>query len=624
MCGIAGFSRASGAPDDTSSLKRMTDSIVHRGPDGEGAWIGKGVHLGHRRLTIIDVSTGDQPMVGESGCVITYNGEIYNYLELRRELEAENATFRTTSDTEVLLKLYERDGEKCLDRLIGMFAFAIWDPNRKKLFLARDRLGKKPLYVFEADGFFAFASEIKALLTLEEVRDSSEIDLEAVKDFLSLGYILTPKTIFRRIKKLPAGHYTWYEPGNGMATPVEYWDLSAAFMAPKFANGSDTQERFKALFDDAVRLRLRSDVPLGGFLSGGLDSVSVVASMASESASPVSAYCIGFDEPSFDESAYAKAAARHLKVDLTVSNQPPFSETDLRNLIWHADEPFADTSIVPTYSLNKIARRGVKVALSGDGADEILAGYPTYRADAYHKVWSRMPPPIRAGIGWAAEKLVPATHHKVGWDHKLRKFLAGHAYPAERAHYFWREIFTPDEIEEILSPDAVAAVGEYDPFDRFQDYSRQVEEASFLDRTLYVDTKTWLQDDILVKVDRMSMANSLEVRTPFLDHRLVEFCARLPAEAKLTLRRQKGILRDVMSTALPAQTLNRGKQGFNTPTQHLGFFELNGNAMSEVFKDTFKLNKDAADISFRSFSLAVLSNWMRMYDGYRKGSVWHA
>lgn len=622
MCGIAGFVRTGGeAGASAADLARMLSSIAHRGPDGAGTFVDGPVHLGHRRLAIIDLEQGGQPMTGPSGAVIAFNGEIYNFPAVRAELEAQGERFATHSDTEVLLRAFERWGEACLDRLVGMFAFAIWQPATRRLFLARDRLGKKPLYVFAVPGFFAFASEMKALMGLPEVRAVAAIDLRAVSDFLSLGYILSPKTIVAGISRLGAAECAWYHlDGEGLA-PRRYWDLAAHVLAPRAAHDP---EEFKALFDDAVAIRLRSDVPLGAFLSGGVDSASVVASMAAQSASRVHAYCVGFEEDSFDESEFARAAAAHMGVEIEVTRQPSLPLDQLARLVWHVDEPFADTSMMPTYLLNQAARRKVTVALSGDGADELLAGYPTYRADQLHRLWSLVPGPLRRAALAAAERWAKPSYRKVSWDYKLRRFLAGHDLDARRAHYSWREVFTETDKARLLHPDVLAALDGYDPYETFARAFAEVEGAGFLDASLYVDIKTWLADDILVKADRMSMANSLEVRSPFLDHRLVEYCARLPDSAKMDMRRQKIILKEAMRGAIPDGTIRRAKRGFNAPTRQFGFLAVDSPRGAGLFRPGFRLDPAQEDITFKSFSLGVLSQWLDLYERYETQGEWRA
>ena len=622
MCGIAGFLTLGEPPDaPDEALRRMTRALIHRGPDGEGFWVGDGVYLGHRRLSIIDVVSGAQPMVGPSGCVLVFNGEIYNYLDLRRELESQGVTFKTHSDSEVLLAAFERDGPACLDRFIGMFALAIWDPRRRSLFLARDRLGKKPLYYFLGKDLFAFASELKALLTLPQIRREVAIDNRAISDFLSLGYILSPKTIFTGIRRFPAAHYGWFDPAAPVLRTSEYWDLKSHVIADRETYDRRARETFRELFDDAVSIRLHADVPLGAFLSGGIDSASVVAMMARHAPEATRAFTVAFDEPSYDESTAARATARELNVDLTVLENPT-GGGDLEALIWQVDEPFADTSMMPTYLINREARNHVTVALSGDGGDELLAGYSTYRADALHRYYGRLPKTLTGFLSWGATRLIRPTYRKVGWDYKLRQFSRAGGLSARRAHYWWRVIFSEAEKRIILSDEFLETVRDYDPFDSFDERFDEVKEGDFLSQALYVDMKTWLQDDILVKADRMSMAASLEVRSPFLDHRLVEFCARLAPTAKLAGGHQKIILKDTMTDLLPSSVIRRRKQGFGAPTREVGSCTLKRQGNADIFRTGFSLNPAAEDVTYKAFAFGALNHWLDMYQGYRESGDW--
>jgi len=601
----------------------MLDAIAHRGPDGNEVWSNGRLFMGHRRLSIIDLSGGTQPMIGDSGCVITFNGEIYNYIELRDELIAKGERFKTQSDTEVLLRLYEREGADCLDRLVGMFAFAIWDPHRNNVFFARDRLGKKPLYIHVGDEGMAFASEIKALTNVPWLKDKLDIDLRSVSDFLSLGYILTPKTVFKQVFKLPAAGYGWWNPENGEFSSGEYWKLEEFFKADKLENCKQTIERFDEIFNEAITFRLRSDVPVAAYVSGGLDSVAVASRIKrAVGGENVKGFAIGFSDPSYDESRFATAAARHIGMDIGVEELIPATRRDLRNIVWHADEPFADTSIVPTYLLNKVARREYKVAISGDGADEILAGYSTHSADRLFSHWSRFPGPLKKAADVLASKMLPPSYRKVSWDYKLRKFLAAHVLNPEEAHYSWRSIFSNTEKMALFSDDALSRLGDYEPYDTFNDCFGRVRGIDFLDRCLFVDIKTWLQDDILVKVDRMSMANSIEVRCPFLDHRLVEFCAQLPIELKMTMASRKKILRQVVADEIPRAILKRGKQGFTSPTRHFGFVSVPSDNGTGIFRPGFELNPNAEDVTYKSFVFGVLENWMEIYGRFQKGKSW--
>ena len=628
MCGIAGFVRLSGDGGlDAQALPAMLATIRHRGPDGQGEWTDGGVHLGHRRLSIIDIDQGAQPMVGESGCVIVFNGEIYNYRELRDTLEKQGQIFKTHSDTEVLLRLYELEGPDCLEGLIGMFAFVIWDPRHNEIFLARDRLGKKPLYTYHENGLFAFASEVKALIVHPEIGRNLELDERSIADFLALGYILSPKSIFKSITRLPAANYlriplNQEQPRGKTPQPACYWDLASFYRQAKLPDNASTRRRFLELLNESVRIRLRSDVPLGTFLSGGIDSASVAACMK-QYTDKVRAYSIGFEDRSYDETADAQASAKKLGIDFSTTQLPPTTVDELDMMIWYCDEPFADTSLIPTYLLSKVSRKHVTVALSGDGADEILAGYPTYAADKMHAIWGRFPKIIRQATCSIATRLIKPTYKKVGWSYKLRKFLAGHDLSPRRAHYFWREIFNQYERDKILSAAARHALDGYDPFDTFEKHFDEVSECGFLDQCLYVDIKTWLQDDILVKVDRMSMANSLELRSPFMDHRLVEFCARLPARLKLGPWGQKAILRECMASVLPQQVLKGAKRGFGAPTRDMAFHELEADGFEALFVKGYKLDPLAEDVTYKSFVFGALGAWLRIYDNFKKDGFGH-
>ncbi|MBI4968097.1 MAG: asparagine synthase (glutamine-hydrolyzing) [Rhodospirillales bacterium] len=615
MCGIAGI--VTTAPGDPrlmeASVRRMTDALLHRGPDGEGVWLGDGVALGHRRLSIIDPAGGAQPMIGESGAVIVFNGEIYNYRELRADLEARGCRFKTESDTEVLLAGFEVFGEDILERLIGMFAFAIWQPDRKSLFLARDRLGKKPLVYFEGPGFFAFASEMKALLALDEVRPRVDIDPLALSDFLSLGYIMTPRSILKGIAKLPAGHCGRYQGRQAGFRAVPYWRLEDFVTAPRGRYDGRAREEFAALLDDAVRLRLRSDVPVAGYLSGGIDSASVMALAARHGGASLKTFCVSFEDASFDESELAGQTAKHLGLDLTKLPCPNLQDDELEHLGDAFDEPFADTSQIPTYLMNRAASRLTKVALTGDGADECLAGYSTYRADVLHRLVSGFPSAVLRVADGLASSLLRPSYRKVSFDYKLRRFLGGAGLDRRRAHYWWRGLFSEDEKGRILSPDIVKACAGYDPFEIYAGYFAPVRSAAFLDQCLFVDIKTWLQDDILVKADRMSMANSVEVRSPFLDHRLVEFLAGLEPPAKMLGLSQKRILRHAMQGRLPASVLRRPKQGFNAPSRPYGLNAASARDFPQFFRHDLVLDPGAEDVSFKSFALRVLDIWLRKH-----------
>jgi len=567
MCGIAGI-LSWDRPPEISSLRIMTDALRHRGPDADGIVAVGPVALGHRRLSIIDVSSAsNQPMRDESGRYwIVFNGEIYNYRELRQELVSHGAEFLTRSDTEVILEAYKRWGERCTERLNGMFAFAVWDEPQRRLFLARDRLGKKPLYYHPlGDSGIVFASELKALRLHPAV--GSSINAVALGQYLSLNYTLTSECILDGVRKLSAGHSIVINE-SGIGQPVSYWDLASFFTQKReWSSEADAAEELAALIDDSVRLRLISDVPLGAFLSGGIDSATIVASMCRQRSPEENiTFSIDFREEGYSERDEARAMAHHLGVEHHDRTVDVDMAGSLAKVVRAADEPFADTSMVPTYHLAEFAREKVTVCLSGDGGDEIFAGYETYVADRIHHATSWLPSPMIRAAERAVAAAWPVTFDKVSFDFKLRRFLAGHGSDQRRAHYSWREIFSAEEKRALLRPDRLDA--DADPFVDFSARFDEVGGCHYLDQAMYVDVKTWLVDDIMVKVDRATMAHSLEARAPLLDHRLVEFAAALPVDWKLHRLRKKHLLKRSQRQRLPKGVLDRRKQGFNAPMAH--------------------------------------------------------
>lgn len=558
-----------------------------------------------------------------NGLTVVFNGEIYNYIELKGELEAKGHSFRTRSDTEVLLAAYETWGEGCLEKFNGMFAFVVYDPKKEELFFARDRMGEKPFHYFHSGGIFAFASEIKSLLTLPPVRGSLEVDPRSISDFLSLGYILAPKTIFKNIHKLPAAHCGTFNSRDGTMAVKEYWRL-AEFYHPdrKMAFTTASADRLRELIHDACKIRMRSDVPFGAFLSGGLDSSSITAAMRDSSSSAVTAFSAGFDDASFDETRYASLAAESLKVKHVHFKTRQPGNGALSRLAWFFDEPFADTSLMPTFELNRETRKHVTVALSGDGADEIFAGYPTYQADRYYRLYRRFPSFLQRAILSSAARFLRPSYRKVSFDYKVLQFLKSGGLSPERAHYWWRVIFSDEEKRRIMSPDLVKECGGYDPYDAFNRYYRDVPQAGFLDKTLYVDQKTWLQDDILVKADRMSMANSVEVRSPFLDHRIVEYAAMLPENAKQSGGEQKVALKKAMGALLPDEIVSRKKQGFSAPTKGAGRTRIQSPGCEGLLSAGYTLDGEKEDITYKSFCFAALEKWGNMFATYRVTGEW--
>jgi asparagine synthase (glutamine-hydrolysing) len=564
MCGIAGFfDSREGAPVDGALLRCMTDSLLHRGPDASGFFEAPGVGLGHRRLSIIDLSGGQQPLFNEDGSVVVvYNGEIYNFQALTRELEALGHRFSTRSDTEVIVHGWEEWGPAVVERFRGMFAFALWDQNQETLFLARDRLGIKPLYYsLLADGTLLFGSELKALLQHPAL--PRRLDPQAVEDYFAFGYIPDPKTIYRDVRKLAPGHVLTLRRGEERLRVRQYWDL--AFEPDHSIGEAEAMAELEERLREAVEIRMIAEVPLGAFLSGGVDSSSVVAFMAAKSAKPVNTCSIGFGVASFDESRFAEEVARHCATRHHSRQVEPDSFDLLNQLAGFYDEPFADSSAMPTYQVCRLARERVTVALSGDGGDEVFAGYRRYRWHAYEeRVRQMLPQGLRAPLFGLAGQVYP----KMDWAPKsLRAKSTFQALARSSASAYFHSVSTlSDGLRRQLYSDRLRR--------DLQDYeARLLLEAIMqgapaeepLDKAIYADFKTYLPGDILTKVDRTSMATSLEVRVPILDHHLVEWVARLPLSLRLAGREGKYILKRTMEKALPREVLYREKMGFAVP-----------------------------------------------------------
>jgi asparagine synthase (glutamine-hydrolysing) len=564
MCGIAGlFHCGTIKPVDPARVERMSDALAHRGPDGSGVWTAPGVGLGHRRLSIIDLAGSLQPMHSADGrAVLVYNGEIYNYRELRRELASLGAQFRTEGDSEVILAAWQQWGADCLRRFNGMFAFAIYDCVRRELFLARDRLGVKPLYMAPlSDGSLAFASELKGLLAHPLLR--REVDPLAIEDYLTWGYVPDHRSILKGVEKLPAGHYRVLRHDTPPAAPVRWWDVS--FAERHKGKAADLEAELLHHLREAVTSRMVADVPLGAFLSGGVDSSSVVALMAEASREPVKTCSIGFDVAALDETSYAEQVARLFHTDhhaRTVSADQ-FGETDTLAAMF--DEPFADASALPTWRVSQLARETVTVALSGDGADEAFAGY---RRQVFHAHEERARRLLPAGFRQSVLGGLGAIYPKADWaPRSLRKKTTLLSLAGSGAEGYARALsVTPPELRRSLySSDFARQIGDYraeDPFVRLMDGAPA---RSGLDRAQYADLKFWLPGDILTKVDRTSMAVSLEAREPLLDYRLIEFAAGLPEGLRVRGRQGKVLLKRAMRRYLPDNVLYRPKQGFVTP-----------------------------------------------------------
>lgn len=564
MCGIAGLWTAErGATVDRALLERMIGSIAHRGPDGDGVHIEPGVGLAHRRLAIIDVSGGAQPLGNEdSSVMITYNGEIYNFQELARELQALGHRFRTHSDTEVVVHAWEQWGEDCVRRFAGMFVFAIWDRNRQALFIARDRLGKKPLYyAWLPDGGLAFASELKALLV--HPRIARDIDPQAIEEYFGLGYVPDPRSILKSVRKLPAAHTLLVSRSGTRPSPREYWDL------PRFATArtdeatacTELVERLR----EAVKTRLISEVPLGAFLSGGVDSSGVVAMMAQASSEPVNTCSISFSDPQYDEAQYARQVAERYRTNHHVERVESDDFGLIDTLARVYDEPFADSSAIPTYRVCQLARRRVTVALSGDAGDETFAGYRRYRWHMYEeRIRSVMPYLLRRPLFGALGALYP----KVDWAPKIfraKTTLQSLALDSVAA-YFNTVSVVPDYLRSrLLSEGLRRELQGYSAVQVLREHADRVRDFDALSLVQYVDFKTYLCGDILTKVDRASMAHSLEVRVPMLDHRFLEWAVALPPQLKLNGSSGKYVLKKALEPHLPHDVLYRPKMGFAVP-----------------------------------------------------------
>lgn len=612
MCGIVGVVRLTPpGPVGGDLLRRMRDTMTHRGPDDEGLYVSGTVGLGHRRLSIIDLSGGHQPMGNAEGTLwVTFNGEIYNFRDLRALLESKGYAFRTKSDTEVILHAYAEFGERCVERFRGMFAFGLWDQPRRRLLLARDRLGIKPLYYTVAAGAFLFASEIKALLQFPGVR--REVDPVALGAYLRLRYVPGPRTMFRGIWKLQPGHLLTLR--EGRISTRAYWDLPMEPPEP----APDPEGEFRERLAESVRLRLLSDVPLGVFLSGGIDSSAVTALMASMVDEPVQTFSVGYPDggpgSEVTEFAFARMVAerfgtRHRELDL----DPGAFWAALPRLLWHFDEPVADPAAVPLYFLSRYVREFVTVVLSGEGGDELLAGYAVYRKMLALDRLRRVP-----GARLAGCLLAPAS------SRKLRRYLAWLERPLPERYRGVSALFVGDEPERLLRPELRGAGHDDEVASGYLD---RVAGLDPLSRMLYLDLKVWLPDDLLVKADKMTMATAVELRVPFLDHELVEWAWRLPSREKLHRGVGKRLLRRAMAGRLPAPILSRSKLGFPVPIRswlreglHRSARELllgpDGPRVfdpAEVEGLLRAHERGAEDLSGEIYALAVFALWHRLF-----------
>lgn len=564
MCGITGIFDIRGKRDiDRAVLHRMNESQFHRGPDEGGLHLEPGIGLGHRRLAIIDLATGQQPLYNEDNSVcIVFNGEIYNYQELIPELQALGHIFHTRSDTEVVVHAWEAWGERCVDRFRGMFAFALWDRNRETLFLARDRLGVKPLfYALLDDGTFLFGSELKSLLAHGGLK--RDIDPCAVEEYFALGYVAEPRAIFRQAKKLPPASALLLRRGQPVGKPRPYWDVRFSLDSPLGDDEARTELRHR--LEESIKLRMISEVPLGAFLSGGVDSSAVVAVMAGLSTSPVNTCSIGFSDPAFNESEFAQMVADRYRTNhhLDMVESDDFDLIDTLARLY--DEPYADSSAIPTYRVCQLARQHVTVALSGDGGDENLGGYRRYRLHLMEeRMRSALPLGFRRPIFGALGRLYP----KADWAPRVfraKTTFEGMARDSVEAYFHSVSILRTPMRQRLFSPQFKATLGGYDAFQVFANHAARAETDDPLALIQYLDLKTYLIGDINTKVDRASMAHSLEVREPLMDHKLIEWLATLPSTLKIRGNEGKYLLKKTMEPLLPSEVLYRPKMGFSVP-----------------------------------------------------------
>lgn len=629
MCGIAGiYNFKNLEPVPQGLIKAMTDTLVHRGPDDEGFYISGPMALGHRRLSIIDLAGGHQPLSNEDGTIwVVFNGEVYNFIDIHEELTKKGHIFRTRSDTEVIVHLYEEEGERCFERLRGMFAVAIWDTRNRKLILGRDRVGKKPLFYFYDGSTIAFASELKALLKVPGV--SRELDMEAVSDYFSFLYIPAPKTILKHVRKVLPGHYLVVSETG--IQDAEYWDID--FSATLETSEEAWCEQLLDTYREAVRLRLISDVPLGAFLSGGVDSSSVVALMAELAGEAVTTCSIGFDEKEYNELGFARETAIRFNTNHYEEVVRPDAMAIVEKLVWHYDEPFADSSAIPTYYVSQMARRHVTVALAGDGGDESFAGYRRYYFDHRENiVRSLLPGGIRRPLFGALAYLYP----KADWAPRVLRGKATFENLARspiEGYFRSLSAFRSELKEELLHGDLSQSLAGYDSLDVFRHYYNRANTADPLSRIQYVDIKTYLSDDILAKVDRASMAHSLEVRAPILDHKLMELAARMPSTLKLRGMNGKYIFKKALKQVLPGTVLQRRKMGFAVPLAkwfrgdlkefaHDVIFSRNQNALlngATVERVWREHQSGLRDRSTELWALLMFRCWQQQFIGF--GSI---
>ncbi len=562
MCGIAGIiSARNGAKPDEAAVRAMISPQRHRGPDAEGYYVDaqSGVALGHCRLSVIDLSAGAQPMSNEDGTVwTTFNGEIYNFCELRDRLTQMGHHFATRSDTEVIVHAYEQYGPRCVEHFRGMFALAVWDAKTRTLFLARDRMGKKPLYYHETDGRFYFASEPKAILAA--IGKRPDADPVAIHHYLTWGYVPAPQSAFKGFRVLPPAHtLTWRD---GKIHIERYWRL--AYLPKRQESEEALCEELLARLTEAIKLRLISDVPLGAFLSGGIDSSTIVALMSGLVSEPIKTFSIGFEEQAYNELPYARQVAERYHTDHHEFIVKADAASILPDLVWHYNEPYADSSAVPTYYLAKMTRQYVTVALNGDAGDENFAGYERYVANRMAASYDRLPGGVRSGLQRGSSKL-PRLGSFKSPAQRAKRFMEALADPADRRYARWIGYFTDDMKASLYTPEFQTAVAASDPIALLGQAYADAGDVDWVDRSMAADTALYLPGDLMVKVDIASMAHALEVRSPFVDHEFMEFAASLPSNLKLRGWKRKYLLKRAVRDLLPPELLTRRKMGFGIP-----------------------------------------------------------
>ncbi|MEQ1643020.1 MAG: asparagine synthase (glutamine-hydrolyzing) [Pyrinomonadaceae bacterium] len=564
MCGITGWVNLEKSTSNNHTeavLHSMCERILHRGPDSEGLWMDDTVALGMRRLSIIDLHTGDQPVFSEDKSVVAMiNGELYNYREVRADLEKRGHKFRTQTDVEIVPHLYQIYGDDLVDHINGMFAISLWDTAKKKLILARDRFGEKPIYYGVFDGKLLYASEPKAILAHPAVE--AELNLDALRHYLSYDYVPAPHSIYKGIFKLPAAHILTVE--NGEIKTRRYWDLSWE-KSEKPASLTNAAGELRDLMSDAVRMRLVADVPLGILLSGGVDSSAIAAFAVQHATEKVKTFSIGFEEDSFDESKYARQVSHHLGTEHYEATLSVGTAADLITEIgtW-LDEPLSDGSLIPTFMLSRFVRHHVTVALGGDGGDELFAGYPMYYGHKVAKMYSTVPGFIRSGMIEPIVKRLPVSTKNLSFEYRAKRFVRSSHYDLITRHHSWFGSFSIEEQTALLTPEVRQRTSD-DIYCEAREMLEQCDAASEIEQMQYLDMNFYMAEDILTKVDRASMAVSLETRAPFLDPRIGQFAASIPLDYKLRGSKGKYILKKSLEGLLPDEILHRKKKGFGIP-----------------------------------------------------------